>query len=128
MSQLTQGKTRRLMYVENKSEAGDRGEARIGWVTFSKTGRSIYYDDRCLQCIKGGGAGNYFDAETGDEYWISGVKKAGTNRHWAGGGDIQIDDDARPNTRRLLALERPLLAVSGPSIPLLLSYLNDRFS
>lgn len=25
------------------------------------------------------------------EYWISGVKKRGTNRHWAGSGKIQID-------------------------------------
>jgi hypothetical protein len=103
MSQLTQGKTRRLMYVENKSKAGDRGEARIGWVTFSKTGRSVYYRDRCFQRIKGGGvAGNYFDAESGDEYWISGVKKAGTNRHWAGGGEIQIDDDAQTEYGKII--------------------------
>ena len=96
MSQITQGKSRRLMYIENKSEAGDRGEARIGWVTFSKTGRSIYYRDKCFQRIKGGGvAGNYFDSETGDEYWISGVKKTGTNRHWAGGGDVLVDEDAK---------------------------------
>jgi len=83
------------MYVEHKTEAGDRGEARIGWVTFSKTGCSIYYRGKRFQRIKGGGvAGNYFDSETGDEYWISGVKKGGTNRHWAGGGDVLIDDDA----------------------------------
>lgn len=82
--------------MENKSDAGDRGEARIGWVTFSKTGRSIYYRGRQFQRIKGGGvSGNYYDVETGDEYWISGVKKAGTNRHWAGGGEIVIDEDAR---------------------------------
>ena len=101
MSQLTQGKDRRLMYLENKSEADDRGNARIGWVTFSKTGRSIYYRGRQFQRIKGGGvAGNYFDVETGDEYWISGVKKTGTNRHWAGGGEIEIDDDARVEYER----------------------------
>lgn len=103
MSQLTQGKKRRLMYVESKSEAGDRGEARIGWVTFSKTGRSIYYAGKRLQRIKGGGvAGNYFDAETGDEYWVSGVKKDGTNRHWAGGGEIQVDDDARSEYEKII--------------------------
>lgn len=104
MSQVTPGKTRRLMYVENKSAARARGEARIGWVTFSKTGRSIYYGDRCFQRIKGGGiAGNYFDTETGDEFWISGVKKKGTNRHWAGGGEIQIDDDARTEYEKIIS-------------------------
>lgn len=102
MSQLTQGKSRRLMYVENKSEAGDRGEARIGWVTFSKTGRSVRYRGKRYQRINGGGvAGNYFDAESGDEYWISGVKKTGTNRHWAGGGSVIIDKDAEAEYNKL---------------------------
>ena len=96
MPQLTQGKTRRLMYVENKSERGDRGEARIGWVTFSKTGRTIYYAGKRFQRIKGGGvSGNYYESESGEEYWISGVKKTGSNRHWAGGGAVLIDEDAR---------------------------------
>ncbi len=45
VSQLTQGRTRRLMYIECKEAAEDRGEARIGWVTFSKSGRSVYYQD-----------------------------------------------------------------------------------
>jgi len=90
------------MYVENKSQAGDHGDARIGWVTFSKTGRSIYYQGKCFQRLKGGGvAGNYFDSETGDEYWISGVKTSGTNRLWAGGGDVQIDDDARSEYEKI---------------------------
>jgi hypothetical protein len=31
------------------------------------------------------------DIETGDEYWISGVKQNGEDRHWAGTGKIQID-------------------------------------
>lgn len=84
------------MYVENKQDAGGRGTARIGWVTFSKSGRSIYYRGMSLQRIKGGGvAGNYFDEATGDEYWVSGVKKTGTNRHWAGGGEVTIDEDAK---------------------------------
>ena len=29
--------------------------------------------------------------ETGEEYWISNVKKDGTDRHWAGHGKIIID-------------------------------------
>ncbi len=44
----------------------------------------------------GGGVsgGNYFYVESGDEYWISGVKSSGTNRHLYGSGRIDIDDDA----------------------------------
>jgi hypothetical protein len=96
MSQLTQGKTRRLMYVEAKSGAGDRGPARIGWVTFSKTGLSIYYNGQCFKRMKGGGiSGNYAEEMSGDEYWISGIKKTGGNRHWAGGGPVHVDEDAR---------------------------------
>ena len=35
--------------------------------------------------------GNFYDVETKEFYWISGIKKTGTNRHWAGGGHIQLD-------------------------------------
>ena len=38
-----------------------------------------------------GGCSNYVDIETGDEYWISGLKKKESNRHWAGYGKIMID-------------------------------------
>ena len=31
------------------------------------------------------------DIETGEGYWISGLKKAESNRHWAGHGKIMID-------------------------------------
>ena len=36
-------------------------------------------------------AGNYVDIETGEVYWISGVKKNGEDRHWAGHGKVSID-------------------------------------
>lgn len=79
------------MYVENKNN----GEARIGWVTFSKTGKTIYYKEKVLKRIKGGGiSGNYYCEDTDDEYWISGVKKIGSNAHWAESVKIEIDTDA----------------------------------
>ena len=34
---------------------------------------------------------NYFDLESGEEYWVSGIKKDMTDRHWAGGGTIMIE-------------------------------------
>ena len=33
--------------------------------------------------------------ETGDEYWVSGPKSNGRDRHWAGSGPVEIDVDAR---------------------------------
>ncbi len=36
-------------------------------------------------------SGNYCDIETEQLYWISGIKKKGTNRHWAGNGKISLD-------------------------------------
>lgn len=69
-------KKTRVMYIELKSGYSDNGPARIGRVSFSKTGRTIYYGSKALQSCNGQGiSGNYFDVETGEEYWISGVKK-----------------------------------------------------
>ena len=64
----------------------------IARVRLSKTGRTVYYKGREFRRIQGGGvSGNYICVESGDEYWISGVKKRSTNRHWAGGGDIVLE-------------------------------------
>ncbi len=83
------------MYIELKSNCNDRGPARIGRVRFSKSGSSVYYNEQRFESLKGGGYANYFNVETGDEYWISGCKKNGQDRHWAGGGPVEIDDDVR---------------------------------
>ena len=85
--------TTRIMYVECKT-SGDRGRARICRVRLSKTGRTLYVGGLELQSCRGGGIrGNYFDTKTGVEYWVSGPKKNGEDRHWAGGGVVQIDAD-----------------------------------
>lgn len=94
-NQLTKSQERRLMYIENKEGNIDGVDARIGWVTFSKSGFTVYYRGRKFQRIKGGGiSGNHFDSETGEEYWISGLKKRGSNIHWAESASILIDEDA----------------------------------
>ncbi|MBS1810240.1 MAG: hypothetical protein JST84_18910 [Acidobacteria bacterium] len=86
---------RRLMYIELKSGYGDSGPAWISHVTFSKSGRTVYFNGKALKRNERGGiSGNYYDLESGDEYWVSGVKKRGTNRHWAGSGKIQLDVNA----------------------------------
>lgn len=97
MSQLSQGQKRRLMYLERKTGNSDNRPAKIGWVTFSKTERLIYYRNQTFQRIVGGGiSGNYFELESGDEYWITGVKTDGSNRHPHGSRLIEIDEDALP--------------------------------
>ena len=86
-------KKTRIMYIEDKSE-GLVGPARIGRVTFSKSGKSIYYKGRLFHSLKGRGfKANYYEAETGAEFWISGCKKDGRDQLY--GGTTEIDDDVR---------------------------------
>ena len=95
-SQLTRGQKSRIMYVELKTGYSDNGLACISRVTFSKSGKSVYFHGKELRRNRGRGIqGNYFDVETGEEYWVSGVKKSARDRHWAGSGRVQIDADAR---------------------------------
>lgn len=83
------------MYVEQKS--GElTGPARIGRVSFSKTGKTLYYRGRTFQSLKGRGfKANYFDIDTGDEYWISGPHKDGADRLYGGTSPVAIDEDVR---------------------------------
>ena len=95
-NQLTRGLKRRLMYLENKVGQIDGCDARIGWVTFSKTGRTIYYRGRTLLQIGGRGIlGNFVDAASHEEFWVSGVKRRGTNAHPARPIAVEVDPDAK---------------------------------
>lgn len=99
-------KPARIMYVELKSGRSNDGPAWIGRVRFSKSGQSIYYRGRHLQRIKGGGVeGNYVDAKTGEEYWVSGIKKDSQDRHYTGSGEVNIDEDIRQEYLALLGHE-----------------------
>lgn len=80
----------KLMYVELKSGYADNGPAWIGIVKFSKSLRTLYFNDRAFKKVNGFSF-NHYDVETGERYWISGVKKNGEDRHWAGSGKIMID-------------------------------------
>ncbi len=83
----------KLIYVELKSGYGDNGPAWIGMPAYSKSKQTIYFHGKALKKMSGGISGNYYDLETADEYWVSGVKKNGEDRHWAGSGIILIDND-----------------------------------
>ena len=84
--------TERIMYIELK-DGNDSGAAWIGRVRTSKTGRTLYYRGRTLE-RRQGIAGNHVDVNTGEEFWVSGIKRDGTDRHWAGSGPVEIDQDA----------------------------------
>ena len=83
----------RIMYIEDKSGGLD-GPARIGRVTFSKSGRSISYRGRTFQSLSGRGfKANFFDVETGEHFWISGPKRDGNDRLYGGSNPVEIDED-----------------------------------
>jgi hypothetical protein len=85
----------RIMYIEYKGN-GLTGLARIGRVSFSKTGRTLYYAGRSFQSLKGDGfKANYFDVETGEHYWISGPRRDGADRLYGEAVPIYIDEDVR---------------------------------
>jgi hypothetical protein len=86
----------RIMYIECKAGALSGGEARIGRVTFSKTGQTIYYNGRTFHKILGGGfKANYYEEISRDEYWISGPRKDGKDRLYGERVAIVIDEDVR---------------------------------
>jgi hypothetical protein len=88
------GKTGRseIMYIEAKP--GLTGPARIGRVTFSKTGKTVYYRSHRFRSLKGCGyKANYRDVETRIWYWISRCRADGEDTLYP--GIVEIDDDVR---------------------------------
>ena len=82
------------MYIERKPDEIS-GEARIGKVSFSKTGRSMYYDGKEFLKIKSGFKHNSIEIISGDEYWISGCKKKGTDTLHGSNKPVNIDADVQ---------------------------------
>lgn len=84
----------RIMWIENKGDGGIVGPARIGRVTFSKSGKSLYYRGRRFETLAGQGfKSNYVDVESGEHYWISGCRKDGRDALY--NTDVEIDEDVR---------------------------------
>jgi hypothetical protein len=88
-------KRTRIMYIEYKGE-GLVGPARMGRVTYSKTGSTLRYVGKAFQSLKGSGfKANYFDVATGEHYWISGPRKDGADALYATNVPTEIDEDVR---------------------------------
>ena len=81
------------MYIELKGESLT-GPARIGRVTFSKTGRTLYYAGEAFKRFQGYKA-NHYKVSTGEEYWISGPRKDGEDRLYGERVPVEVDDDVR---------------------------------
>ena len=82
----------RIMWIEAKVD-GLSGPARIGRVTPAR-GRGVRYGDKRFQTLRGSGfKANYYDVETGDEYWISGCHKDGRDALYS--TTVEIDEDVR---------------------------------
>ncbi len=94
--------TSRIMYIEDKG-SGMQGSASIGRIYFSRTRKTLYYRNKCLRSLKGlGFKSNYYDVNTGDEYWISGVKQDRHDRLYGGQLGVVIDDDVKDEYQRMI--------------------------
>ena len=85
----------RIMYIEAKS-GGLTGPARIGRVTSSKSGATLYYGGKAFRSLKGSGfKSNYFDVETGEHYWISGPRPDGKDALYGTHMQPAIEDEVQ---------------------------------
>jgi hypothetical protein len=82
-----------LKYIELKSGQADKGPAWIARVVLSRSKTTVYFGNKALRRASGI-SGNHRDIETSEEYWVSGVKKDGNDRHWAGSGKVAIEASA----------------------------------
>jgi hypothetical protein len=86
---------RRIMYVQLKTGYNtDRGASWIAWVRFSKTWKTAYVHGRTLRRWPGMVDANFYDVETGEQFWISGPKRDQTDGRYSHVLP-EVDDDAR---------------------------------
>jgi hypothetical protein len=94
-----------LKYIELKIGYADNGPAWIARVTLSKSRRTVYFNGKALK--RGNvDSGNHYDVTTGDGYWVSGIKRRGLDRHWAGSGRVAIEASAVVEYLQLVGLEQ----------------------
>jgi hypothetical protein len=86
-------KKTRIMWIEFKGEELS-GPARIGRVSYSKSGRSLYYGGKQFKALsRKGYKCNYVDKDSGDQYWISGCRRDGMDALY--NTDVEVDGDVR---------------------------------
>jgi len=81
------------MFVQLKTGFDiDRGPSWIGWVDFNRTWQTARFHDRELRRGRAFDS-NFFDVETGEEYWLSGPKRDRTDLRY-GPGQPEVESDA----------------------------------
>ncbi len=96
---------KKLIYIEQCSGYNHDGPAWISIIEFSRTGSTAYFNGISLK-KSAGIVGNFFDIETGDEFWISGVKKNSQDRHWTGNGIVLVDRDAETDYLNVIGADK----------------------
>lgn len=83
------------MFVQLKSgHDTDRGPSWIGWVDFNRTFKTARYRGRELRRTPALIDANFADVDTGEEFWVSGPKRDGSDTRY-GLRDTTVDDDVR---------------------------------
>jgi hypothetical protein len=82
-----------LKYIELKTGNADNGPAWVARVRASKSGRTIYFNGKALKRAHLPSA-NHYDIVNSEAYWVSGIKKEGLDRNWAGSGKVAIEASA----------------------------------
>ncbi|MFL6109614.1 MAG: hypothetical protein ACJ72L_21825 [Marmoricola sp.] len=87
----------RIMYVQLKTGYDlDRGPSWIARVRFTKSWRTAYVHGRALKRVTGTAYANtdsnFFDAETGEGFWVSGPKRDRTDGRYCAALPT-VDDD-----------------------------------
>lgn len=96
----------RIMYVQLKTGYDtDRGPAWIARLRFTKSWRTAYFHDLVLRRVTGTANSNFdsnfYDIETGDEYWISGPKRDQSDTRY-GSQKPLVEDDVQEDYAEFL--------------------------
>jgi hypothetical protein len=90
------------MYVQiTTGNDTDRGPAWIARVRFSKAWNTAYIHGRTLHRHPGMVDANFYDVETGEEFWVSGPKRDQTDGRYSNLLP-DVDDDARDDYEAFL--------------------------
>lgn len=82
------------MFVQLKSGHNtDQGPSWIGWVDFNRSFKTARYRGRELRRSPRMWDANFFDVDTGEEFWLSGPKRDRTDTRY-GARTTEIDQDA----------------------------------
>jgi hypothetical protein len=97
----------RVMYVQLKTGYNtDAGPSWIGWVRFTKSWRTAYFQARTLRRVTGTAHANFdsnfYDVETHEEFWVSGPKRDRTDGRYGHQRPI-VEEEARAAYEAFLA-------------------------